>query len=538
MRYSLNFKYFIFFLLLFQVPVVFAEQTSPQEYSIQAEIAEGEVNDTIFLDDVIREYKYLLMGLAVIFIWVLILNQRLRGSQIKLLHEITYRLKSEKALLENEDSFRALFENIFSGVVVYEARKNGEEYYIKDINAEGMRISGVKSKADILDKNIIEVFPGVKDMGLYDVFRRVYLTGVSEYLPTASYKDQEIEAWYENHVYKLPSGRLVAVYTDVSEEKKADGLLRKSEERYRVITEQTGQLVYDYDVQSGKIHWAGAIEQITGCSSTEFQSVDIQAWEKMIHPEDRKHAVFLLKEARARTGYYHVDYRFQRKDQTYCFIDDSGIFIDDERPNSLRMLGTMQDITKRKEIEDTLKTQKDILSNVLTRIPHYIFWKDRDLVYMGCNTKFAQMVNLESPECIIGKRDEDLNWGTEKREAILKTEKEIIDKGEPLINVEEQMVVNGGEEATTLSSKVPLRNTNEEVIGLLGIFTDITDRKHSEKFLHENLEELKKYYEATIDREERMIELKKEVNDLSARLKLPRPYDLSFIEGEGFDKGE
>jgi PAS domain S-box-containing protein len=69
-------------------------------------------------------------------------------------------------------------------------------------------------------------------MGLFDIFQRVWRTGVAEYLPTTNYKDQRIELWVENYVCKLPSGEIVAVYNDISEQKKAEDTLRQSKEEW------------------------------------------------------------------------------------------------------------------------------------------------------------------------------------------------------------------------------------------------------------------------------------------------------------------
>ena len=61
---------------------------------------------------------------------------------------------------------------------------------------------------------------------------------------------------------------------DITKTKKTEEELRESEERYRIVTEQTGQIVYDYDSSTGNCKWAGAIEEVTGYSLKEFQKLD------------------------------------------------------------------------------------------------------------------------------------------------------------------------------------------------------------------------------------------------------------------------
>jgi len=136
--------------------------------------------------------------------------------------------------------------------------------------------------------------------------------------------------------------------------KRSEEVLRENEERYRIIAEQTGQLVYDYDVSSGQIRWSGAIASMTGYHTDEFQEIDISRWEQHIHPDDREHAVQLLNEALSRAEKYDVEYRFCRKDGSYIHVQDHGVFLKDQNNKAYRMLGTMNDITERKQLEGQL----------------------------------------------------------------------------------------------------------------------------------------------------------------------------------------
>ena len=72
------------------------------------------------------------------------------------------------------------------------------------------------------------------------------------------------------------------------ERKKAEEKLQKSEERYRIVTEQTGKLVYEYDLEENRIYWAGAIEKVTGYTQEELLDTGIELWINNVHPDDRK----------------------------------------------------------------------------------------------------------------------------------------------------------------------------------------------------------------------------------------------------------
>jgi len=153
-----------------------------------------------------------------------------------ILTDITEQKRIQKALQQGEERFRQLVENMSSGVVVYEARDDGRDFIIKDFNRSAERIEGV-ARQDIMGRSVLDVFPGVADFGLFEVFRRVWRTGAPEYLPAGVYRDQRVVGWRENYVYRLPSDEVVAIYDDVTERKKAEEEIRslniELEERIR-----------------------------------------------------------------------------------------------------------------------------------------------------------------------------------------------------------------------------------------------------------------------------------------------------------------
>ncbi|HET7501273.1 MAG TPA: ATP-binding protein [Kofleriaceae bacterium] len=136
-------------------------------------------------------------------------------------------------------------------------------------------------------------------------------------------------------------------------------------------------------------------------------------------------------------------------------------------------------LTPEMSAEDRLAQERAILQYIVDNIPYYIFWKDRDSVYLGCNRSFTTLCNLSHPREMIGKRDHDMPW-RQHAESYRAFDVETMQRGEPILGQEERMPGPTGEEMVILTSKVPLRNAAGEVIGLLGIFVDITERKRME----------------------------------------------------------
>ena len=163
------------------------------------------------------------------------------------LADVTDRVMAEKSLRESEARFRQLFENMTSGVAVYEATENGEDFLFKDLNKATGKIEQIANRDELIGKSVRDVFPSVVAFGLFDAFQRVWRTGAAEEHPAAFYKDERIEGWRENRIYKLPSGEIVAIYEDVGARKQAEEAVKESQAKLHNLlqTIQAGVVVHD-----------------------------------------------------------------------------------------------------------------------------------------------------------------------------------------------------------------------------------------------------------------------------------------------------
>jgi PAS domain S-box-containing protein len=123
--------------------------------------------------------------------------------------------------------------------------------------------------------------------------------------------------------------------------------------------------------------------------------------------------------------------------------------------------------------------ERAALKAIVASIPYSVFWKDRDSVFLGCNTTFASLAGMP-PEDIVGKTDYDMPWTREEAEQYRAADRNVIDGPKAIVNHEEHLLDALGREKVVLTSKVPLRAEDGEVIGMVGIFTDITARKQME----------------------------------------------------------
>jgi two-component system cell cycle sensor histidine kinase/response regulator CckA len=123
---------------------------------------------------------------------------------------------------------------------------------------------------------------------------------------------------------------------------------------FRRLAEVAGQLVYDWDAVSGRIEWGGAVSDVTGYTSAEIEHVNAEAWQEMIHPDDRSAAACARAEALRAAQSYCLEYRVRRKDDAYVYVEDHGVLLRNDAGEVVRILGLLTNVSERRELEQQL----------------------------------------------------------------------------------------------------------------------------------------------------------------------------------------
>jgi PAS domain S-box-containing protein len=126
------------------------------------------------------------------------------------------------------------------------------------------------------------------------------------------------------------------------------------------------------------------------------------------------------------------------------------------------------------------KPSIEMFQSVLDSLPFCVFWKDRNSVGLGCNKALANIAGLISPQYYIGKTDYDLPWTTEEADFFRECDQRVMNSGKAEVNIIESQKQANGRLAWLETSKIPLTDTKGNVIGILGAFHDITERKRIE----------------------------------------------------------
>jgi diguanylate cyclase (GGDEF)-like protein/PAS domain S-box-containing protein len=294
--------------------------------------------------------------------------------------------------------FRELFNHMRSGVAVYEALNSGEDFIFLDLNRAGERIDKIGREV-LIGKSVLELFPGVRNFGLFEVFQRVYKTGLAEHHPATFYQDDRLAGWRENYVYKLPSGEVVAIYDDITERIQAEAALKESEERYRAVVE----LSNDGIALVQKEHHIYANPKLVAIFGYDRpEDIIGQPISLLVHPDDcRRVSDINTRRQRGEPAPRRYEFKGIKKsgEPVYIEISASKVTYQGE-PVSLVF---MRDVTQRKQIEGRLKKAGEEWQQTFDSMSDGVSLHDTDGTVVRANRALSFVLNKHHSE-VVGRK--------------------------------------------------------------------------------------------------------------------------------------
>jgi len=317
-------------------------------------------------------------------------------------------------MTETEVKYLELFDHMNSGVAVYKAINDGNDFIFVDLNKKGESISKIK-REDVFGKSLLETFPGVKSSGLLKVFQEVWKTGESEHHPVTLYQDERISHWMENYIYKLDSGEIVAIYDDITELKQREEELRNSEEKYRALVTSGAIGVIKVSIKGEALEYNKKLLDFFGYTAEEFQN---KTFMELTHSEDLKADVELFQELiEGKRDHYNIEKRYIHKEGHIIWGNLSVAIIRDSEGNSQYALSLVEDITEKKKAEQLLennleeKTQlADILMDRLPCIALLLRPQTREIVASNKHAKEVGAVPGKSCYGTWCQREDPCPW--------------------------------------------------------------------------------------------------------------------------------
>ena len=392
----------------------------------------------------------------------------------------------EKALQESEKKYRLLIDTANESVIV------AQDGLFRFVNPMTLRLLGVDSEQELIDRPFPEfIHPDDRSMVVENYRRRI----ANEALPPRYdfrfvARDGTVK-WVEINATLIEwQGKPATLnfLTDITKHKRVEEALEESRARNELAIQsaQMGSWVLDTvenkrDFDAQTCHLLGIDHAIFKGSPDEFFRV--------VHPNDRSAVRAALTRSIERDAHYESAYRAILPDGSIRHIVARGRVIRDQNRRPLKLIGIIWDDTERKQVEETLRASHQILNGIINAIPVRVFWKDKDLVYLGCNAIFARDAGFADPKDVVGKDDYQMGW-RDQAELYRADDRQVIENGRPKLLIEEPQTTPDGNTIVLLTSKIPLRSSEGEIIGVLGTYMDITERKRMESELRRSRDEL------------------------------------------------
>jgi PAS domain S-box-containing protein len=268
--------------------------------------------------------------------------------------DITERKCEQERLAENESRLRAIIDAEPECVKVLDGSG-----HVLTMNPAGLAMIEADALDQIVGRSVLSVVPPEYHQAFTDLSRRVFSGGAGT-LEFEIVGFKGTRRWLETHAVPLrgPQGEihsLLGITRDVTKRKHAEQALRESEERLRLVSRATNDAVWDWDLVTDDLWWGDGFPKMFGYGPDELER-SVESWYSRLHPDDRDRVITGIRAViDGGEMFWSDEYRFRRRDGGYADIYDRGYVIRDADQRPRRMVGSMMEVSERKQTEAQLR---------------------------------------------------------------------------------------------------------------------------------------------------------------------------------------
>lgn len=259
-----------------------------------------------------------------------------------------------RALFVYDSLNRFLLDNCTNPILIFELNENIEDSRFLDANSIVYRITGY-SREDFLQLRLRDIIPPNRARGIEGRIESITQHQQVSFETVILAKDgRQIPVYVQARAFDTDKHSCIITIGQPLEETQSltSERLSDSASRYRILAAQTGMMIYDCNIHTGKIKWGGAVTQVTGYLLHELETINLQRWIDHIHPEDLVRVKAHIRVAIEEVGKFRIEYRLRHKSGEYRYVEDQGVVLPDATGEAYRVLGSIKDITVQKEEEE------------------------------------------------------------------------------------------------------------------------------------------------------------------------------------------
>ena len=291
--------------------------------------------------------------------------------------------------------------------------------------------------------------------------------------------------------------RLYGSMQDINDQKLAELALQESRNRFKRLVENIPGATYQYTVISKRInkefvleYISSYIQSITGYSADEFYNNEEVSIKNLIHKDDLERVISIVHNAVDKQIGWQIDYRVIHRDGSVRWVNEKGNVFAEAKKDECKLIGLVFDITDKVEAKQKRAEERKLLRTIIDNVPVNIYMKDKHRRKILANPAEVKYSGFQNEEEVLGKTDEEL-YDINIANSYLEEDLKVLNEGVSLKELENDM----GNGRWALVSKIPLKNSEDEVEGIVGITIDITERKENEIRLKRSEEQFRKTFE-------------------------------------------
>ena len=396
--------------------------------------------------------------------------------------DITEREHAEEALRYERNLLRTLIDNLPDGI------------YVKDsacrkmiANPADVRNMGRQSEAEVLGKDDFDLFP--KDLAerFFADDQSVLQTG----RPALDREEYVLDAdgqkrWLLTSKLPLRNDKgqiigLVGIGRDITKRKRAEEALRHEKALMDALMDNIPDSIYFKDRQcrllrlSRKMMQSLKLDEMSqAIGKTDVDLFGEEFGRKTLADEQRLMAsgepIVALIESR------HLG------DGQINWTSSTKVPLRDDRGEIVGLVGITREINELMRVQEVLSQERNLLRALIDNLPDQVFVKDRESQFLVCNAGVARRARAGSPTELLEKTDFDI-FPQELAAEYFAEEQRIMESGDPIVEQEDAFIEEGGAKTWFSATKIPLRDSQGNIIGLVGVNRDMTERKRAEERL-------------------------------------------------------